>query len=138
MTRAEQKREKLKKEEEFVESLKGKYLNQQEKSKFRNTSIWKEFRKKFSKTVDAITLRKLPKRYNLHHLSLSPYEYTNLKMNRFVPLSSSMHDAVHLFYNYYRKDRNVLKRLKKILDLMVEINDGKDICDYRKENKKKS
>ena len=37
--------------------------------------------------------------------------------------------------NHYRKDKDIIKRLKKVLDTMVEINDGKDICDYRKEVK---
>ena len=45
----------------------------------------------------------------------------------------------HLYYLYsiYRKDRNVLKRLKKYLDKMVELNDGLDILDYKKEARKK-
>ena len=42
---------------------------------------------------------------------------------------------LELLYNYYRKDKDILKRLKKELDRMIEINDGKDICDYRKEMK---
>ena len=40
---------------------------------------------------------------------------------------------LEFLYGYYRKDKDILKRLKKELDLMVQINDGKDICDYRKE-----
>lgn len=137
MTRAEQKKEKLKKEQDFIESCKGKYLNQQEKSKFRETTVWKEFRKKFVGKQDPITLKKLTKKFNLHHLSLSPFEYTNLKPDRFIPLGSQCHDFLHWCYGYYRKDKNFIKRLKRELDRMVEINDGKDICDYRKEMKKK-
>ena len=66
MTREEQKKEKLKKEQEFIESIKGKALNQQEKSKFRETTVWKDFRNPFKGEVDPITLRKLPKRFALH------------------------------------------------------------------------
>jgi len=135
MTREELKKEKLRKEKEFLKSIEGKYLNQQEKSKFRETSVWKEFRKKFIGKEDPVTLKKLTKKFNLHHLSLSPKEYQNLKMNRFVPLGSQCHDVVHWLYGYYRKDRNIIKRLKSLLDRMIQINDGKDICDYRKEVK---
>ena len=46
-----------------------------------------------------------------------------------------MHDVVHYLYGYYRNDKDILKRLKKELDKMVQINDGKDICDYKKEAK---
>lgn len=138
MTREEQKKEKLKREKDFIESCKGKALNQQEKSKFRETSVWKDFRNFFKGQVDPITLKKLPKRFNLHHMCLNPSEYIILKKDRFVPLNGTTHDLVHYLYGYYRKDKDVLKRLKRILDLMVEINDGKDICDYKKELNKKS
>lgn len=138
MTRKEQQIEKAKKEKQLLESFKGKYLNQQEKAKFRETSVWKEFRKKFSGKQDPITLKKLPKRYNLHHMNLNSCFYTELKESNFVPLNGTTHDIVHFLYGYYRKDKNVLKRLKKILDKMIEINDGKDICDFRKEYKEKS
>lgn len=135
MTRVEQKKEKLKKEKEFIESCKGRYINQQEKSKFRETTVWKEFRNLFKGSKDPITLKKLPKRYNLHHMCLDAKEYTNLKKDRFIPLGSQCHDFLHWCYGYYRKDKNFIKRLKRELDRMVEINDGKDICDYRKEVK---
>ena len=135
MTRAEQKKEKLKKEEEFIKSRKGKYLNQQEKSKCRETTVWKDFRSLFKGAKDPITLRKLPKRFNLHHLCLNPKEYTNLRKDHFEPHNSQMHDTVHYLYGFYRKDKDIIKRLKRELDRMVEINDGKDICDYRKEAK---
>lgn len=137
MTREEQKKEKLKKEKEFIESIKGKALNQQEKSKFRETTVWKDFRNPFKGQVDPITLRKLPKRFALHHLCLNPAEYMVLIKSRFRPHNSKMHDVVHYLYGYYRKDKDILKRLKKELDIMVELNDGRDICDYKKELKKK-
>lgn len=138
MTRKEQKILKLKKEEEFIKSIQGKYVNGKEKAAFRTTTVWKEFRKKkFTSCggIDAVTLRKLPKRYQNHHLNLNPKCYTDLNPNNFELLSPSIHDVCHLLYGYYRKDKNVLKRLQRILDRMVEINDGKDICDYRKEVK---
>ena len=135
MTRKELKEKKLKEEKKFLESIKGKYLNQNEKSKFRTTSVWKEFRKRFIGKVDPVTLKKLPKRFNLHHMDLCPKNYTDLKANKFVALGNKPHEIIHYLYGYYRYDKDILKRIKKILDLMVEINDGKDICDYRKEVK---
>ena len=39
---------------------------------------------------------------------------------------------VDYLYGYYRKDKQILKRIQKLLDKMVEINDGKDICDFKK------
>ena len=141
MTRKELKLKKLEEEQKFIESLKGRYLNSKEKAKFRTTDIWKLFRKKkYTQCggVDAVTLRKLPKRFQNHHLNLNPECYTDLNPNNFELLSPSIHDVVHLLYGYYRKDKNILKRLQKILDRMVELNNGLDICDYRKlENQKK-
>lgn len=137
MTRAEQKKEKLKKEQELIKSFEGKYLNQQEKSKFRETTFWKSFRDSFKGMLDPITLKKVPKRFALHHLCLDARQYMILRKDRFAPHNSKMHEIVHYLYGYYRKDKNIIKRLQKELDRMVEINDGKDICDYKKELKKK-
>ena len=135
MTRQEQREQKLKREQDFLKSIEGKYLNQQEKSKFRETTKWKNFRNLFKGAKDPITLRKLPKRFNLHHLCLNPREYSNLRKDYFAPHNSQMHDVVHYLYGFYRNDKDILKRLKKELDRKIEINDGKDICDYRKEMK---
>lgn len=135
MTRKEQRTAKLIKEQLFLKSIEGKVLNQVEKAKFRETSVWKDFRKKFAGSKDPITLKPLPKRYNLHHLCLNPSEYQVLKMDRFIPLNSTTHDIVHYLYKYYRKDKNILRRLKAVLDKMVEVNDGKDVCDYKKVKK---
>lgn len=132
MTRKEQKALKLQKEKLFIESLKSRYISGKEKDKFRTTDYWKEFRKRFANLIDPITLRKLPKRFQLHHCDLNPEHYTDLKFDNFVPLTGKTHDIVHYLYGYYRKDKDVLKRLKRILDKMVELNDGKDVKDYKK------
>lgn len=47
MTREEQKLERLRKDTEFVDNVKGKYLNQEMKNAFRETVIWKVFRSRF-------------------------------------------------------------------------------------------
>lgn len=135
MTRKEQKEQKLAQEKAFIESIKGKCITSQEKDKFRNTTEWKDFRNKFKNSIDPITLRKVPKRFQLHHMCLSPVLYTDLNPKHFLPLNGTTHDILHYLYSYYRKDRKILKRLQKCLDLMVELNDGKDIIDFKKENK---
>ena len=137
MTRKEQQIERVKKEKLFLESIKNKYLNQQEKSKFRETFSWKIFRERFKGGIDPITLRRLPKRFALHHMCLNARKYTDLKKDNFIAINSTIHEIVHYLYGYYRKDKDILKRLKKVLDKMVELNDGKDIFDYKKELKGK-
>ena len=47
MSREEKKKEKLEKEKQFIEGLKGKYLNKETKDLFRETTIWKYFRMSF-------------------------------------------------------------------------------------------
>ena len=131
MTRAELKKQKLKKEQELIKSFENKKLNGTEKGKFRQTTVWKEFRTRFKGALDPITLKKLPKRFQLHHMDLNPEHYTNLNYNNFIPLNGTTHDILHYLYGYYRKDKDILKRLKKQLDRMVELNDGKDIKDFK-------
>ena len=133
MTREEKKYLKDLEEKRFVESIKGQKIDGKTKGKFRLTKIWKEFRKKFEKQVDPITLKKLPKRFNLHHLSLSPTEYTDLDESKFKPHSNAVHDFIHWLYGYYRKDKDILNRIKEELDLMVELNEGKDVKDFLKD-----
>jgi hypothetical protein len=135
MTRKELKLKKLVEEKKFIESLKGKNINSKEKAKFRTTDYWKEFRKKKQKqcnNTDPITLRKLPKRFQLHHMNLRTSCYTDLVPDNFVCLCPASHEYLHWLYGYYRKDKNILKRLKKYLDKMVELNDGLDVLDFKK------
>lgn len=95
----------------------------EEKKKFRQTKEWKCFREKMKdRKVDALTLSKLRKGWSLHHLDLDAMNYGNLDEDHFVCLNNKSHDAVHFLYNYYKKDRKVLDRLKSILDKMIEIN----------------
>ena len=140
MTRLERQKQKIEKEKKLLKSLLDKLLTSKEKSLFRSTSIWQNFRKEcneYSNGLDVITLRKLPKRWENHHLDLSPKNYCKLIKKNFAPLSNKSHDTLHYLYEYYRKDKDVLKRLKKYLDLMVKINNGKNINDYKKEEKNK-
>lgn len=99
---------------------------QKEKTKFRSTAKWKKFRlemKKRQQGLCFITHKKLLKGANLHHLDLNPEHYEDIsKKDNFIFLNKSMHDVVHTLYRYYIKDKEVIYRLKYILDKMVEIN----------------
>lgn len=132
MTRAEKQKKKVEDEEAFIKAIEGVYLSSELKEKFRKTSKWKDFKKSFSTSVDAISLKKLPKRWQLHHMDLDPSHYTILKKDNFIPLNGLSHKIVHYMFSIYRNDKDVLKRLKKILDKMDKINNGMDILDYKK------
>lgn len=135
MTRAERKKAKEDTDKVFMDSLKGKPLSSKEKEKFRSTSIWKNFKKSFTDLIDPISLKRLPKRWQLHHMDLNPCNYTELRKKDFVPLNGTTHAMVHYLYGIYRHDKGVLKRLKRILDVMIKLNDGKDISDFKKVSK---
>ena len=96
------------------------------KKQFRQTKEWKAFREKMKeRKVDALTLQKLRKGWNLHHLDLDALHYGDLSEHKFECLNNKSHDVVHFLYNYYKKDRSVLERLKNILDKMVELNNDR-------------
>ena len=138
MTRAEQKELKLKKEQEFIQSCKGKALNQQEKSKFRETTIWKEFRKelKEKRKVDAITGRKLTKTWNCHHERFDSRFYTDLNDDYFLCLNNQMHDLLHVCVSETIKNPQFMIRLSEIVDYHIRLNNNKDVRDFRKEYEK--
>lgn len=94
------------------------------KTQFRATKEWKEFRKRMSKRkLDEVTSSPLRKGFNVHHLDLNADNYCNIENeNNFCVLNKKTHDVVHFLYNYYRKDKDVLKRLKLVLDKMCKLN----------------
>lgn len=98
---------------------------QTRKSKFRKTSKWKDFRKKMKaeQKVCQLTGRPLLKGFNLHHLDLREENYEIIRdKNRFVCLNKKSHEFIHFMYTYYKKDKDIIKRLVQILDRMVEVN----------------
>lgn len=146
MTREEKKKEKLEKEKQFIESLKGKYLNKLLKDSFRETTVWKGFRNSFyikekkklkngkEKLVintDYFTGNKLTKRFNLHHLNLDSHFYTELNKEDFIPLNPQSHDCLHWFYTQCCKDDKFEDRFLRIVHKMLSMNEFKDVKDFK-------
>lgn len=99
---------------------------QKQKSQFRKTKIWNDFRqtmKEVQNGKDFITQGKLPKGWNLHHANLNPEYYQNLETSDFFCLGNQCHNFVHWLYRYYRKDKKVLKRLEVVLERMFELSE---------------
>ena len=104
-------------------------MNDKQKSKrnFRQSKIWKEFKKRMNEKcgkVDAITLSKLRKGANLHHRNLNEKEYENLREDWFLPCNNLTHKVIHWLWTYYKNDEGIINRLKKEMELMKEINKG--------------
>ena len=100
---------------------------QKKKESFRQSEKWKKFRKfKYTESSkDYITHKRLRNNYNLHHLDLNPNHYQDLDdPSHFENLNSDMHSVVHKLYPFYKKDPEVLDRLKEILDRMLLINES--------------
>lgn len=99
---------------------------QNQKSKFRSSSVWKKFRSrlKSERKVDYITQKKLLKGFNLHHCDLREENYQNLENeDNFVTLNKQTHEIVHHLYRYYVSDETVIQRLEEVLRQMKEINE---------------
>lgn len=99
---------------------------QKKKRAFRNSAKWKKF--KHFKNVEQdglcyISLKKLLKGANLHHICLDENKYSDIsKPENFVYLNKSLHEVVHVLWRYYKNDTEVLDRLKDVLDRMVILN----------------
>ena len=100
--------------------------SQKMKRRVRQSKAWRTLRN--NKNVeqgglDPISKKKLTKTCNCHHLDLREENYTKIdNKDNFVLLNKMTHDAVHFFYKYYKDDREILNRLKDILDKMLKIN----------------
>lgn len=97
------------------------------KNKFRQSEKWKNFR--FEKSIeqdgkDYLTKRPLRKGWNLHHADLHPEHYQILESDRFFALNPQTHDFIHWFYNYYKKDTQIIYRLQDIMERMKELSEA--------------
>ena len=99
---------------------------QKMKTKFRSSKKWKDLRHRMNvkqKGLDPITLHKLRKGANLHHLDLDERHYQDIENeDKFIFVNKNTHSWIHEIYTYYRKDEGILVRLKQVLDNMKEIN----------------
>lgn len=93
---------------------------QKSKRKFRATKEWKEFSKviKAEQKIDPLTLNKLVKGCSCHHLDLHEENYTELKKEKFIVCNNFSHKCIHFFFTIYKRDKEVLKRLEKIMQEM--------------------
>ena len=97
----------------------------EKKSKFRASKEWKTFRIKVAEKQDKkdiITGKPLIKGYNCHHLDMSPENYDSLTEENFIAVNKATHEALHFLFRYYKNDKDVLDRMKQVLDKMVELN----------------
>lgn len=102
------------------------------KEKFRKSREWKDFRSRVAIShnhIDYITQRRLIKGFNAHHLRTNQdiENYCDIsREEEFIPLNSYCHKMLHYIFTYYRKDKDIIRRLVEILDKMVEMS-GKDL-----------
>lgn len=134
MTREERRQEKLRKEQEFIDSIKGIHIDSKVKDLFRRTTIWKDFRNglKKERKVDYLTGRKLTKTWNCHHIRFDSRFYTSLEKEFFRCYNNQIHDLVHLCVSETIKNPDFMKRLTEEVNYHIKINDGKDIKDFKK------
>ena len=101
-------------------------MTSKDKKKFRQTVAWKNYREQRRETdkVDALTLRPLSKTFQLHHLDLNDENYTLLSEDRQICLNQKSHETVHHLISYYKKDPEILDRLKEILDKMLKFSEN--------------
>ena len=99
-------------------------MDANERAKFRQTKKWKDFRKDLisKQKIDPLTLSKLTKQCNIHHYCLDSEQYDNIDDKRCVALNMKTHDTLHFIYNIYKKDKDVIKRLTKLLKTMEKYN----------------
>ena len=133
MTRQQQKEEKLRKEKEFIDSIKGKHIDGKIKELFRRTLYWNGFRKDLNekRKVDALTGRKLTKTWNCHHMRFNSKFYTDLDEEYFLCLNNQMHDFLHIAVSETIKNPKFLDKLKELVELHIKINNGKDVRDFK-------
>lgn len=100
--------------------------SQKKKRNLRQTKKWKALRHKMNvnqKGIDPITLKKLTKGCNLHHLDLREVNYDRIDdETRFILLNKRTHECIHFLYNYWVKDKDILNRIEDLLVMMEEFS----------------
>lgn len=92
------------------------------KSKFRSSSVWKKWRKVVydkDKGIDFITQKKVRKGAVTHHMDLREDHYKDLSdPDRFRTLNVNTHKFIHWLYGYWLKDKDILMRIEEVLTYM--------------------
>ena len=111
------------------------------KEEFRKSDEWLDFRKKIAESFankDPITRKRLAKGFNVHHMRTNQdlEGYCDLsREDEFVPLNRYTHKLLHYLFTYYRKDKDILDRVKDALDRMCELaNDAATTTTTTKHN----
>lgn len=117
-------------------SKKKQSADSKEKAKFRQTSVWKDFRNllKKERKVDFITGKPLLKGYQLHHADMNLGNYKNLNPEHFFCLGRTNHQIIHHLWRYPNW-RECLERIAYILELMDKLNDREVIYGASKKRK---
>lgn len=101
-------------------------MNRQQRSNFRKSSAWKQFKYKcrMKCSKDFITKEPLVRDWNLHHLDLNVSRYDQLDMDKFLPLNPDTHKLIHELYKLYRKYPGIIDRIKEVLEKMEKFTNA--------------
>lgn len=106
-------------------SMANQKVTQKSKTKFRKSAKWLKFRafkKKDQGGKDAITGGPLRAGFQVHHMNQDEENYEDLSNpENFLALNRYTHKLLHYFLTYYKKDKNILERLRSVLDRMIEL-----------------
>lgn len=104
-------------------------MDQKQKTKFRASKKWKDFRDKKRKEqkTDPVTGNKLGRQANLHHLNLDETKYDDLSNeDNFVFLGNFTHKVLHWLGGNIKWDskkwQKRLEELRKLCERMDELN----------------
>jgi len=99
-----------------------------DKRSFRQSSMWKNFRKKKYDEQggkDWITLKPLTKAFHCHHCDLNADEYSNLENEgNFIAVGKSTHETIHWCLRYVKAyhTMEVLDRLYAEIEREAKLN----------------
>ncbi|MCQ2587921.1 MAG: hypothetical protein MJ174_07385 [Treponema sp.] len=96
-----------------------------DKALFRRTALWARFKIKMSGLqmgLDKITQKPLHKGWNLHHLDLKFENYKKLDPEHFACLNLTTHEFIHWLFPYYKKDPQIIERIREMMQLMAMLN----------------
>ena len=98
-------------------------MTNSDKTKFRSTKKWKEFRKKKidEQKIDPITGTKLGKHAHLHHCDLDEKHYEDISNeDNFICLNNMSHKCIHFLFS--RKDpKRWRKRILNIINILKKM-----------------